>query len=124
MDAVVKTVEHGEASNLPEIQWGWRRTYVFIVTGLLCAHVGWTSYHMTDVGTLRMTIRNDQGLILLFALLYLAGASTEAITKLFAAVRTTRKETVTSAPPPATIVTPQAVVEQTSTTPEKPSWST
>lgn len=95
----VHTVEHGDPSPMPENNWTWRRLYVFAVTCALCAHVAWTSQHVDDVYTLRMTIRNDQGLILIFALLYLAGATTERITELVAALRSTRKETITTAAP-------------------------
>lgn len=101
----VRTIEHGDPSPLPENNWLWRRTYVFAVTALLCAHVWWTSGKTDDVYTLRMTIRNDQGILVLFALLYLAGATTERITELFAALRSTRKETRTFAPPPASVTT-------------------
>lgn len=125
-NATIRTVEHGDPSPLPENNWLWRRLYVFVVTALLCAHIAWTSHQTDDVYTLRMAIRNDQGLILLFALLYLAGATTERITELFAALRSTRKETTTTAPPPATLTsTPSGAtkVETPATTvPEKPSW--
>lgn len=107
-NATVKTVEYTEPSPVPESNWLWRRTYVFVVTALLCAHVGWLTYRIDDIGSLREIARNSQGLILLYALLYLAGASAEAISSIVAAIRTARKETVTSAPPPAQITTSPA----------------
>lgn len=104
-EIVTKTVEHGEASALPELGWFWRRTFAFDFT-IACLLFAWrVSERVTDVNTLRMALRYALGLVALMSLLYMAGASTEAITKLFAAVRTTRKETVTSAPPPAKVTT-------------------
>lgn len=95
---VTHTIEHGDPSPMPETDWLWRRLYVWGVTAALAAHIFWTSLRTSDVATLRETIRNDQGLILLFALLYLAGASAEAIAGIVAAVRTARRETITTAP--------------------------
>jgi hypothetical protein len=76
-----------DRSPLPESRWIFRRIYVYGATLALAVHIFWTSLRTADVATLRETIRNDQGLILLFALLYLAGASTEAIAHLFASAR-------------------------------------
>jgi uncharacterized membrane protein YfcA len=133
---VVRTVEHVDPSPLPENNWFWRRVYVFVVTALLCGHVGWLSLQTDDVVTLRMIVRNDQGLILLYALLYLAGASTEAIANIIASVRTTRRETITSAAPPSSITTPDVTVSTPPAAgrasapappvfgvPDKPSWT-
>jgi len=110
-NATVRTVEHNEASALPETGWLWRRVFVFACTAVVLAMVWRVSERVTDVGTLKMTIRYLIFAVYLFALLYLAGASTEAITRLLAAVRTTRKETVSTAAPPATITTPDSKVE-------------
>jgi hypothetical protein len=133
--ATIHTVEHGDPSPVPESNWAWRRAYTFTVTGLLLAHVGWTSYRTSDVLTLRETIRNDQALILLFALLYLAGASAEAIGRIVASVRTSRKETITSAPAPATLTSSlsgssvaageadgAASATTAATVPDRPAW--
>lgn len=84
-----------EPAPIPEPSWFWRRIYVYAATVAFAAHVYWTSMRTTDPATLRMVIRNDQGLIVLFALLYVAGASTEAIARVIAAVRTHRTESVT-----------------------------
>jgi hypothetical protein len=108
--AVVRTIEHADPSPVPENNWLWRRVFVFACTAVFCAHIWWLSSRTDDVQTLRETIRNDQGLIFLYALLYLAGASAEAIGRIVAAIRTSRKETVTQAPPPARITTPEATV--------------
>lgn len=127
-EATVHTIEHVDPSPVPESNWLWRRIYVFVVTALLCLHVGFTTWLRTnDVQTLRETIRNDQFLIMLFALLYLAGASAEAIGQIIASIRTSRKETVTSAPSPAVITTTpggSTTVSEgaTLTAQEKPPW--
>lgn len=107
-NATIRTVEHGEASELPELGWFWRRTFAFGFT-VACLLFAWRiSERVTDVGTLRMGLRYSLGLVALMSLLYMAGASTEAITKLFAAVRTTRKETLTTAPPVGKVVSTAA----------------
>lgn len=125
--AIVHTIEHADPSPVPESNWLWRRVYTFTVTALLVIHVYWTALRTDDIATLRETIRNDQGLIVLFALLYLAGASAEAIGGIIASIRTSKKETITTAPPPARIVTPEATVTTPTakpTIPDKPSWQT
>lgn len=80
----------GRGEPKAESGWFWRRLYVYVVTAALCGHVLWLSLKISDAATLRVVIRNDQGLILLFSLLYLAGASTEAIAGLVAAVKSGR----------------------------------
>src|SRR4051794_41046166 len=96
--AIIRTVEHGEASDLPETNWLWRRWFAFGFT-LTCIGLVWrVSERTSDLVTLRMIARNSLALAGLMCLLYMAGASSEAITRLLAAVRTTRKETVTTAP--------------------------
>lgn len=99
--AVTKVIEHGDASDLPELDWFWRRVYVFALTVACCLFVWLVARRVTDVATLREAIRNAMGIIVLLNILYLAGASAEKIVQLVSAVRTTRRETVMSAPPPA-----------------------
>ncbi len=106
--ATIRTVEHGDASDLPETNWFWRRVFTFILTAAVLLFAWRISERLTDVATLRMALRYSLGIIALLSLLYLAGASTEAITRLFAAVRTTRKETISSGTSPA-VVTPERV---------------
>lgn len=101
--ATVKTVEHGDASALPETGWFWRRCYVFIFTLAMVTFAWCLAEKVNDIGTIRMALRYAFGMLALLSLLYLAGASTEAITRLLAAVRTTRRETISSGPPPATV---------------------
>ena len=102
-NAVVKTVEHTEASALPETGWLWRRVYAFAVTVAMTLLAWRISERIEDVGTLRLALRYAFWTILLMCMLYMAGASAEAITKLIGAIRTTRRETITTAPPPATL---------------------
>ena len=118
-DATIKTVEYADPSPVPESNWFWRRLYVFVVTAALATHIGWmTLTQVKSEGTLREVIRNDQWLIMLYALLYLAGASAEAIANVVAAIRTARKETITTAPPPASIETPMTTVTTRQPDPE------
>lgn len=99
--AEVKVVEHGEASDLPELDWVWRRAFVFALVAI-CALLVWRiSERVNDVDTLKMTIKYLCWIILLLCLLYIAGASSEKIVQLVSAFRTTRKETITSGPPEA-----------------------
>lgn len=104
----VKTVEHAEASELPETKWFWRRLFAF---GFTLACIGLAlriSERVTDIETLRMISRYALWLAGLMCLLYMAGATTDDITKLFAAMKTTRKETLTTADAPASVaVTPE-----------------
>lgn len=109
--ATVRTVEHAEPSALPETGWAWRRTFAFMVTVTMTVLAWRISERITDVATLRLCVRYAFWTILLMCLLYMAGASAEAITKLVGAIRTTRKETITTAPPPARISTPEATIE-------------
>lgn len=127
--ATIKTVEHGEASELPEITWGWRRLFVFGLTLILCALVAWIAWRVSDVRTLREIAVNSQGLIFLLVFVYVAGATATDVVQLVTAFGSTRKETVTSAPPPATIVTPDATASTGAaasaapTVPDQPSWA-
>ncbi len=93
-----RVITHEQASDLPETNWLWRRVFAFSVVGLLLYIVDWIVRHTMDIGILRMVAQDSLRLIGLAMLLYMAGASAEAITRLVGAVRTTRKETVTEKP--------------------------
>lgn len=93
-----KTVEHAEASDLPEVNWFFRRIYIFALTIALAWMVWHLSLRVTEPKILRDIIRVDQWLIALLAFLYIAGASAEGVVKLVAALKTTRKETVKTEP--------------------------
>lgn len=99
--ASVSVVEHGEASDLPELDWVWRRAFVFALTAACCFGILWLTRNITDVATLKMTIKYLCWIIILLCMLYIAGASSEKIVQLVSAVRTTRKETITSGSPEA-----------------------
>lgn len=118
--AVTKVVEHGDASDLPELDWFWRRVYVFALTIACCLFIWLVARRVEDVATLREAIRNAMGIIVLLNILYLAGASAEKIVQLVSAVRTTRKETVMSAPPPATAT--KTSVTTDASAPNAPPW--
>lgn len=101
--AIQTVVEHGEASTLPDTSWMFRRILIFVVALSSLALTWWIVGRITDIGTLRMIARYSQGLVALCIFVYVAGASATDVVRLVSAVRTTRRETVTSAPPPATI---------------------
>jgi hypothetical protein len=101
--AVIHTVEHGEASDLPENNWFWRRLFVWAVTVFASGMAFFISQRINDISTLRWALRFSFYTIWLCMVLYMCGATTERLTELMAALRSTRKETITTAPPPATI---------------------
>jgi hypothetical protein len=68
----------------------------------------------TDVQTLRTIAVNSQYLEALFAILYMTGSGIEGVVALVTAFRSTRKETITSAPPPVSVTTPGATVQTAS----------
>lgn len=96
-DAVTtRVVEHTDASDLPEVNWTWRRWFVFMVTIAALALVWRIVEKSADIVTLRMIARYSLALAALMALLYIAGASSEQVVKLLQAAKTTRKETITT----------------------------
>jgi hypothetical protein len=128
--STIRTVEYGDASDLPEINWLWRRVFIFLLTVWCAFHLWLTVRRIDDIGTLREVVRGDQLLIALLALLYIAGASTEAITRLVGAVRTSRKETIAEASPPTSIAshgttitsTPAPTPAPPPVLPDRPPW--
>lgn len=94
--ATTTTIEHTDASALPELDWGWRRGFIFVVTSALLLLVWRIVEMVADVITLRMIARYSLILVGLGMMLYIAGASSEGITKLVQAAKTTRKETTTT----------------------------
>lgn len=103
VDASVTTVEHNEASRLPEPKWFWRRWLIYGVTIwtliLLSCTVTVVLHRVLDVGTLRLIIRFSFYTMWAAVILYGVGASVTDVAVLASAVRTTRKETVTTVPP-------------------------
>ena len=113
--ATVKTTEHGEASELPEANWFYRRWYVFIVTAALLALVYWITFKVSDIGTLKMIARYALWLLFGYAMLYVAGSTSTDMARLVAAFRTTTKVTEGSAPPSGTVTTTVAAATTTPT---------
>lgn len=96
-----KIVEHGEASRMPDTSWTWRRILIFGVAGV-GSYMLWRAANLvTDVGTLKVIIRYGFYTLWLALILYGVGATVTDLAKLAAAVKTTRKETVSTAPPAA-----------------------
>lgn len=93
-----KVVEYGDATDLPEVQWLWRRVFVFASAIGILALAWRISERITEPAALHDGLRICLGLIALLIFTYLSGASAEAIVKLVGAIRTSRKETITSAP--------------------------
>lgn len=94
--ATIRTVEHGEASDLPKITWFWRRVFVFLLTAALCALVWRVTERLTDVAALHDLARISLGIIALLVFAYVAGATATDCVSLVSALRTTRKETLTT----------------------------
>jgi hypothetical protein len=115
--AIIRTVEHAEPSvikDLPETKWLWRRVFVFSCTLACALIIAWIVRKTTDIQTLRTIAVNSQYLVALFAILYMTGSGIEGVVALVTAFRSTRKETITSAPPPVSVTTPGATVQTAS----------
>lgn len=129
MDATVKTITHEEASRLPEPVWFWRRWLIYgctVFAMAICTAIVVRVYGVADIATMRLIIRYSFYTIWAAVVLYGVGASVTDVAVLASAVRTTRKETVTTAPPPAQITTPEATVSTPAAAPtalpKAPPW--
>lgn len=101
--ARIKTVQHEEASRLPDTSWMWRRILIYAVCGV-CLLIAWrVSERVTDVVTLRQINRYTYGLLALSLMLYGVGATVTDVAKLVTAFLSTKKTTETTAPPSATV---------------------
>ncbi|MGA0604847.1 hypothetical protein ACO2Q0_02515 [Phenylobacterium sp. VNQ135] len=114
--ATVKTVEHAEASRLPEPQWFWRRWLIYgctVASLVILSAVVWAVLRHVPphLPTYQLIIRYSFYTVWAAVLLYGVGASVTDVAQLVSAVRTTRKETLTTAPPPVAIQTPAATVK-------------
>ena len=133
--ATVRTVEHEEASRLPEPKWFWRRLLIFIVTFWAMAVVTWVVWRV--IGIANRSVRADElpvlgAMVIVIKygfytawgalVLYGVGASVTDVASLASAVRTTRKETFTSGPPLARIAAPEASATAAPAAPEEPAW--
>lgn len=92
-----KSVEHGEASRLPDTSWLWRRVLIFAVLTVMCVIAARVSERVSDIGTLRQINRYSYGIILLGLLLYGVGATITDVVKLMTAFASTKKITETKA---------------------------
>lgn len=93
-----QTISHEEASDLPELDWGFRRGYVFAVTTADFATLWAMPFIIKNEQTLRMVEKYLLWLLFLLCFLYLAGASAEKVVQITAALRTTRKEQIITSP--------------------------
>lgn len=117
--AEIKTTTHEEASRLPEPKWFWRRVLIYIVTFWAMGLLTWAVWRV--IGIANRSVRADElpvlGAIIIIIrygfytawgalVLYGVGASVTDVAVLASAVRTTRRETVTTAP--AAVIAPLA----------------
>lgn len=116
-NATIHTIEHGEASDLPKVQWFWRRVFVFALTAVLCAIVWRLTERVTDIPMLHDVARISLGIIALLVFAYVVGATATDCVSLVSALRTTRRETLTTpgAAPPSTDPAAPGV-------PDAPTW--
>lgn len=95
---VVTTVEHGEPSRIPVPSWTWRRYYTFALTALALALVWRITERVEDIITLRMVARYLCWIIMGLVFVYVAGATATDCVNMASVLRSTRKETTTTAP--------------------------
>lgn len=86
-------------TELPEVNWLYRRLYSFGLTFAAAALVGFVAARLTDVGALRAIALGALGVIVLTQLLYVGGATLYEIWQLVSAVRTKRTVTETRSAP-------------------------
>ena len=108
--ATVRTVEHGAPSEIPSARWVMRRWYVFALTAIAMALLWRLAERIDDIVTLRMIARYLCWIVMGLVFVYVAGATATDCVNMISVLRSTRRETVTLAPPPAQIRTPDADV--------------
>lgn len=93
---VTRRIMHEEASDLPEPKKVWPSLLVTVISMwcLFLVHV--IVNKSVDVGLLRETSRNLIYVIALCIFVFVAGATATDVVKLVGAIRTTRKETITT----------------------------
>lgn len=103
--AIVKTVEHTEASRLPDTSWLWRRLLIYFCCGV-SLFIAWRlSERVIDPTVMREIIRYSFGITALALTLYGVGATCTDVATLITSFMSTKKITETSAPAPS-VVTP------------------
>lgn len=95
--ATVTTVEHGEPSHIPSPSWTWRRYYTFALTGLAMLLLWRITERVTDIDTLRMVARYLCWIVMGLVFVYVAGATATDCVNMASVLRSTRKETTTTA---------------------------
>jgi hypothetical protein len=119
--ATVKTVQHEEASRLPDTNWLWRRVLIYVIC-LGCLVFAWRLCEWVvqhgDIGTIRQMTRYNYGMMALALMLYGVGATVTDVAKLVTSFLSTKKTTETTAPPPATITTSPSGAAKVETPPE------
>lgn len=114
----VKTVEHGEASALPVLQWQWRRWLTLLSTigalALLWLIVDrMTTAHVMErlsaipgvITALKWIALSLIGIVGWNVFIFVAGATGAECVQMVMAFRSTKRETTTTAPPPAQVST-------------------
>lgn len=106
-----RTVEHGEASNIPRAQWTWRRWLCFLIVVTDQVLLGVIIDRLTTpgvmahlaaagmIGTVRVV---GIGLMMLNGatlFIFVAGATATDCLQMVSLLRSTRKETITTATP-------------------------
>lgn len=118
--AIVRTIEHGDASEIPAARWMWRRWYVFALTAVAMALLWRLTERMDDVTTLRMVAKYLCWTVGLLVFVYVAGATATDCVNMASVLRSTRRETFTTAPPPLEVKAAGAVVEAPAEAPSDP----
>jgi hypothetical protein len=110
--ATTRVLEHGEASSLPRPKRPfWRVVVVMLAVCVGLALAWFITMKVEDPRTLRHIAQLSLGLVYFSIFVFVADGSAQDVVHLVTAFKSTRKETVMSAPPPA-VATPEAVVSQ------------
>lgn len=117
----VRTVEHGEASEFPELQWQWRRWLTFLATigALLLLYVcvdRMTTPTIMErlsaipgaITALKWIALSLIGVVAWCVFIFVAGATGAECVQMVVALKSTRKETTTKATSPASVTTTTA----------------
>ncbi|AKU43569.1 holin/antiholin [Caulobacter phage Seuss] len=92
-----RTISHEEASDLPEPKRASQIWFFFVVVLACLGLTYWVTGRTHSEPTLREIARNALAIVALIVFVFGAGAGALDVVKLVGAIRTTRKETVTTA---------------------------